>query len=362
MNMFSGSIKEQSPSPSLSPSGLPAAPCHPSPVREGGDTLANEESISCNVISPSLTGEGWQSSEGSFDGERLGERLGKESFGLVLEGGGMRGMFTCGVIDVMMERGIMFDGLVGVSAGAAFGCNYKSHQIGRALRYNQRFAADPRYMGLRSLLTTGNIINARFAYHVVPTSHDIFDGETFRRNPMAFHLVCTDTQTGLPVYKQLNEVNYETLEWIRATASMPGVSRPVLLDGKTLLDGGISDSIPLRYFQEQGYTRNVVVLTQPEGYQKKASRLQDMLLALFARKYPAVRRAMKERPAHYNAQVQYAEAEAAAGRAFIIRPDADLKISRLESRPDRLQAAYDKGRRKAEELLPALHTFLGRRG
>ena len=312
MNIFSGNIEEQSPSPSLSPSGL-------------------------------------------------GESLGRGSFGLVLEGGGMRGMFTCGVIDVFMEHGIVFDGLVGVSAGAAFGCNYKSHQIGRALRYNQRFAADPRYMGLRSLLTTGNIINARFAYHVVPTSHDIFDGETFRRSPMAFHLVCTDTQTGLPVYRQLSEVNYETLEWIRATASMPGVSRPVLLDGKSLLDGGISDSIPLRYFQEQGYTRNVVVLTQPEGYQKKASRLQDMLLALFARKYPAVRRAMKERPAVYNAQVQYAEAEAAAGRAFIIRPEADLKISRLESRPDRLQAAYDKGRRKAEELLPALHTFLGRR-
>lgn len=278
--------------------------------------------------------------------------------GLVLEGGGMRGMYTCGVIDVMMEHGITFDGLVGVSAGAAFGCNYKSRQIGRALRYNQRFASDSRYMGLRSLLTTGNIINAEFAYHVVPTSYDVFDGETFRRNAMAFHLVCTNALTGTPVYHQLDHVDYEALEWIRATASMPGVSRPVILDGMPLLDGGICDSIPLRYFQEQGYRRNVVVLTQPEGYQKAPSRWQDALLAVFARRYPAVRQAMKKRPSLYNAQLSYVEEEAAKGNIFVIRPESPLEISRLESNPRKLQATYDIGRRQALRMLTSLQDFM----
>lgn len=271
----------------------------------------------------------------------------------------MRGMFTCGVIDVMQEHGICFDGLIGVSAGAAFGCNYKSHQIGRALRYNKRFAADPRYMGLRSFLRTGNLINADFAYHVVPIEYDIFDSATFRQDPMHFHLVCTDAAAGTPVYHELKDIDYEALEWIRATASMPGVSQPLVLDGRLLLDGGISDSIPLRYFQQQGYARNVVVLTQPRGYLKRPSRLTDFLLRIFARKYPAIRKAMHERPAMYNAQLSYLAAEEAKGSILLIAPDAPLGISRLESNPQRLQQVYDLGRLKAEQMLPQILRFVG---
>ena len=118
--------------------------------------------------------------------------------GLVLEGGAMRGLFSAGVIDVMMEQGIDFDGLIGVSAGSSFGCNFKSRQPGRVIRYNLRFHNDPRYMGLRSLLTTGDLVGAEFAYHTLPLELDIFDSETFENNPMEFHLVCTDVITGQP--------------------------------------------------------------------------------------------------------------------------------------------------------------------
>ena len=181
--------------------------------------------------------------------------------GLVLEGGGLRALFTAGVTDVMMENRIRFDGLIGVSAGATFGCNYKSEQPGRALRYNINFKDDPRYMSWRSFLKTGDLVGAEFSYHVLPNQLDIFDYETFRRNPMEFHVVCTDAETGEPVYKQLDDMTDEGLDWIRASASMPIVSRPVQLEGRKLLDGGIGNSIPLKHFQEIGYERNIVVLT-----------------------------------------------------------------------------------------------------
>lgn len=277
--------------------------------------------------------------------------------GLVLEGGGMRGMFTVGILDVMLEAGIRYDGIVGVSAGAAFGCNYKSHQAGRALRYNKRFARDKRYMGLGSLVRTGNLVNAEFAYHTVPTQFDRFDCETFAKDETAFHLVCTDVRTGKPVYHQLENVDYEALEWIRATASMPGVSQAVPIGGKLLLDGGISNSIPLQYFQQAGYERNVVVLTQPKGYFKKPSRLTVALLKVFARKYPAIIEAMKRRHEMYNAQLEYIAAEEAASRALLIYPDAPLDISRLESNPDKLQAVYDMGRQKGESMLRQIVDF-----
>lgn len=278
--------------------------------------------------------------------------------GLVLEGGGMRGMFTCGVIDTLMECGVQFDGIIGVSAGAAFGCNYKSHQIGRALRYNKRFAADRRYMGIHSLVTTGNIVNADFAYHTVPTQYDIFDAETFRQDPTAFYLVCTDVHTGKPVYQQLTDVDYTTLEWIRASASMPGVSHPVEIGGQQLLDGGISDSIPLRFFRECGYEKNLVVLTQPTGYRKSRSLLQQGLLRVFARRYPAIRQAMAERAEMYNAQLDYIAQQESEGHAFVIAPREKLCISRLEKDPVELQRVYDQGRELATANLSSILEYL----
>ncbi len=269
----------------------------------------------------------------------------------------MRGLFTAGVMDVMMEAGVKFDGLIGVSAGATFGCNYKSRQPGRVLRYNLRFIGEPRYMSWRSFLKTGDLVGAEFSYHTLPTELDIFDGGTFERNPMAFHVVCTDAETGQPVYKQLERVDYDCLEWIRASASMPIVSRPVCLEGRRLLDGGIVDSIPLRHFQQLGYERNIVVLTQPKGFTKKRTRLMP-LFHLFMRRYPAIIQAMGHRHEMYNAQLDYLQHEEQAGRILLIYPEQTLPIGRTEQNADKIRRVYQMGRLAAEQKLHDIQAFL----
>ena len=277
--------------------------------------------------------------------------------GLVLEGGGMRGLFTAGVMDVMMEHDICFDGIVGVSAGATFGCNYKSHQVGRVLRYNIRFKDDPRYMGLRSLLRTGDLVAAEFSYHTLPNELDVFDVETFNNDPTEFHIVCTDVLTGEPVYHRIDSVNDEELDWIRASASMPIVSRPVSLAGHLLLDGGISDSIPLRYFQEQGFGRNVVILTQPKGFYKKKTKLMP-LFRLFMRRYPAIIRAMSHRHLMYNEELAYLEEQERQGNILLIYPQDTLPIGRTEQNETKMRHVYAMGRQIGATILPLVRAFL----
>ena len=277
--------------------------------------------------------------------------------GLVLEGGGMRGLFSAGVMDVMMEHGIRFDGIVGVSAGATFGCNYKSHQVGRVLRYNVRFKDDPRYMGLRSLLRTGDLVAAEFSYHTLPNELDVFDFDAFNRDPAEFHIVCTDALTGEPVYKQLDVMNDDGLEWIRASASMPLVSRPVNVEGRLLLDGGISDSIPLRYFQGQGFGRNIVILTQPKGFFKKKTKLMP-LFHLFMRRYPAIVQAMSRRHLMYNEELSYLEAQKQEGNILLICPQDTLPIGRTEQDEAKMRRVYAMGREKAEEMIQTIKDFL----
>ncbi len=276
--------------------------------------------------------------------------------GLVLEGGAMRGLFTAGVMDVMMEAGITFDGIIGVSAGSSFGCNYKSHQPGRVLRYNLRYGKDPRYMGLRSLLTTGDLVGAEFAYHTLPLELDIFDIEQFEKDATEFYLVCTDVHTGEPVYYRMDKVNRTSLEWLRASASMPVVTRPVKVDGHEMLDGGISDSIPLKYFQDIGYGRNVVVLTQPRDYMKKPAK--GWLFRLLLRRYPRIAEAMARRHEMYNAQLEYVREEAAKGDTFVIAPSRPLPIGRVEMNPEKMKLVYSMGRETATALLPRLKEFL----
>lgn len=270
--------------------------------------------------------------------------------GLVLEGGAMRGLFSAGVMDVLMERGITFDGIVGVSAGAAFGCNYKSRQAGRALRYNKRFARDKRYCSLQSLLRTGNLFNAEFCYHKVPSAYDVFDNEAFEANPTEFFVVCTDVETGEPVYKQLTKGGDEAYEWIRASASMPLCSRPVPLDGRLLLDGGIADSIPLEFFERMGYKRNVVVLTQPEGYVKRKNRFLPLMRLSGLRKHPRFIEAVARRHEMYNAQLEYVREAERQGRAIVIRPPEPLPIGHISHDPDEMQRVYEMGTRVARSL------------
>ncbi len=276
--------------------------------------------------------------------------------GLVLEGGAMRGLWSAGVTDVMMEHGVEPDGLIGVSAGAAFGCNYKSRQIGRAIRYNTRFAKDARYSGIRSLLRSGNYFNAEFGYHVVPYEYDIFDTQTFEQNPMRFTVVCTDVLTGQAVYHDIDHVDYEELEWLRASASMPLASKVVKVQGHQLLDGGVSDSIPLEYYERQGFNRNVVILTQPKGFVKEPNKLMPVM-RIALRKYPKMLKAIDERHVMYNHELDYVAEAERQGRCLVIRPDGKIPIGHISHNPDEMRHVYEMGRTIGERYIEQIKEF-----
>ena len=276
--------------------------------------------------------------------------------GLVLEGGAMRGLFTAGIIDVMMEAGVEPDGLIGVSAGAAFGCNYKSRQPGRAIRYNTRFAKDARYSGLKSLLTTGDYFNAQFGYHIVPYKYDLFDVETFEQNPMEFIVVCTDVLTGKAIYHKMEHVDYDELEWLRASASMPLASKVVEVAGYKLLDGGVADSIPLAYFESIGYDRNVVILTQPEGYVKHRTKLMP-LMRIGLRRYPEMIQAMDRRYLMYNRELEFVRQAEREGRCLVIRPDEKLPIGHISHDPEEMKRVYQIGREMGDRYIERIKAF-----
>ena len=258
--------------------------------------------------------------------------------GLIMEGGAMRGMFTAGVIDVLMEAGVSFDGAIGVSAGAVFGCNYKSRQIGRVIRYNKAYCQDPRYVSFRSLLKTGDIYGEQFCYHELPDRLDPFDVKTYAENPMNF---------------------YVDIQWMRASASMPALSRFVKLDSYSLSDGGTADSIPVRFFESIGYDRNVVILTQPEGYVKKPNQLLP-LLRILLRKNPALIHALENRHERYNETLAYIREQERSGNLLVIRPEAPLNIGAVERHPEELERVYQIGRKEGEKRLREVKKFLKR--
>lgn len=276
--------------------------------------------------------------------------------GLVLEGGAMRGMFTAGVTDVMMEHGITYDGLVGVSAGAVFGCNYKSKQIGRTIRYNLKYCKDPRYCSVRSLIKTGDLFGTQFCYRDIPNELDPFDLETYQNNPMEFYVVATDVTTGRPVYHECPTGGGEDLDWFRASASMPLAANIVEIDGLKLLDGGISDSIPLK-FAETRYEKNVVVLTQPMGFVKERNKALPVMRRVF-KQNPRLIEVMARRHDNYNEATAYIREQERRGKVFVIRPEAPLDINRVEHDPEKIQRAYDHGRAVAEKRMAALKEFL----
>ena len=269
----------------------------------------------------------------------------------------MRGMFTAGVMDVMMEAGVTFDGVIGVSAGACFGCNYKSGQIGRVLRYNLRFCGDKHYSGLRVLIMEGNLYSTDFCYREVPLIHDPFDFEAYGKSPMEFWVVCTDLQTGRPHYHRYEGLHDHGFDWIRASASMPLVSRIVEIDGLKLLDGGISDSVPVEFFESIGYDRNVVVLTQPKEYRKTENRLIP-LMKLKYRDYPKMVETMARRHIDYNRTLDRIAEREERGELLVIRPEAPLDIGKTENDPARLRAVYEQGRQAAQKRLADIQRFL----
>ncbi len=277
--------------------------------------------------------------------------------GLIMEGGAMRGMFTCGVIDVLMENNIDFDGAAGISAGAAFGCNFKSKQIGRAIRYNKKYSKDPRFCSFSSLMKTGDLYGADFCYHEIPEKLDPFDQKTFEKNPLEFYIGATNVVTGKCVYHKCMKGKGTDIKWMQASASMPIVSKPVKVSGYTLLDGGITDSVPFKHMEDLGYNRNLIILTQPEGYRKKKGK-SVALLKVALRKYPKVAEALAKRPDMYNHQMEEIKKREIEGTSFVIRPSKALGISRTESDPKELERVYQEGRKEAEKTLEDLKRFL----
>lgn len=277
--------------------------------------------------------------------------------GLVLEGGAMRGLFTAGVIDVLMENKINFDVAIGVSAGAVFGVNLKSKQIGRVLRYNLRFAGKPYYASWKSWRRSGNLYAANFCYHILPDKLDIFDKETFMANPMRFWCVATDAATGEPVYHELHDAGYVDLEWIRASSSIPFFAHPVAIGGHYYFDGGVSDSIPYDFLIKNGVSKRVVITTQPKEYRKKQSKLYP-IEKIVLREYPAVLKKLATRAEDYNAVLDKMEEDENQGNAFIIRPPYPLEIGTVEQNKEEIKRVYEIGRKKAEEILPDLVEYL----
>ena len=275
--------------------------------------------------------------------------------GLILEGGAMRGMYTAGVLDRMMEAGIRFDGIMGVSAGALFGVNYLSGQKGRAIRYNKRFNQDKDYLGLRPLLKEGNIVSTEYAYFRVPRQLDVFANEAFKKADTDFYAVVTNLKNGQPEYKKVEDV-FAQMDTLRASGSMPFVSKPVEIDGQLYMDGGVSDSIPFKAMKEMGYDRLLVVLTRDLSYRKKP--MSPALISAFYYKYPEFARQLKERHSVYNKSVRLLTRMEKKGEIYCIRPSKPLSIGRLETDPDKLQQVYDLGYEDALKEMESVRQYL----
>ncbi len=277
--------------------------------------------------------------------------------GLIMEGGAMRGMFTAGVLDVLMENGLVTDGAIGVSAGAVFGCNYKSHQIGRVIRYNTEYCNDKRYASFKNLVKTGNLYSEQFCYHEVPEKLDPFNEAAFAASPMDFFVVCTDVKTGEPIYHKCRKGDAEDVLWMEASASMPLAAKIVKIGHYGLLDGGVADSIPVRFFESIGYKRNLIILTQPKGYTKKKNKFLPAIRARYFR-YPAFVEAVADRHERYNETLSYISMLEQAGKDYVIRPPIPLEIGAMERDPAQLRRVYETGRAVAQIQVEKIRDFL----
>lgn len=275
--------------------------------------------------------------------------------GLVLEGGGMRGIYVAGVLDVFMEQGVTFDGVIGTSAGAIHGCSYLSNQKGRSIRYYRNYCSDPRFMSFRSWLTTGDVVGVDFCYHELPDKLDVYDFEAFLRCGVPFYAVCTNVETGMPEYLKISDMKLQ-IDYLRASASLPFFSRIVEIGTKKYLDGGCTDSVPIQAFRDMGFKRNVVVLTQPQDYIKKP--MSAIGPKLFYRRYPAFAQALCNRHAAYNQTSKRIGELERSGEIFVIRPEKALDIGRLEKDPINVQRVYDIGRTDAQKGMQKLLDWL----
>lgn len=275
--------------------------------------------------------------------------------GLVLEGGAMRGMYTTAILDCFLDKKIKVDGIIGVSAGALFGVNYCSKQKGRALRYNKKYARDSRYMSIKSFLTTGNIINTKFAYHEVPFKLDPFDEETYSKSQTDFYAVITNVNTGKPEYKKIINVSVQ-IDELRASGSMPFVSKMVKLGENYYLDGALGDSIPVLKMKEMGYEKIILVLTRPLNYRKKKN--NQLLPQIIYHKYPNLIKAINTRYIKYNETLDIIIDMENKKEIFVFRPSKELNLSRIEKNPEKLQEMYDLGTKDFNDNYDNLKKYL----
>ena len=275
---------------------------------------------------------------------------------LVLEGGAMRGIYTAGVLDILMQNNIKFDAIIGVSAGALFGINYKSNQKGRAYRYNMKYINDKEYIGLYSYLTTGNIMNKSFCFDKLVNELDKFDYQAFKNNKTKFYVVVTNLLTGTPEYQELTDLNDQNqMEYLRASGSMQYVSKPVKINNNYYLDGATGDSIPIKYMEKLGFNKIIVVGTRPEGYQKQ---YKPQPSKIFYKKYPKFIKALSNRPSMYNKTIKYIEKKANNHEIIFIRPSQDLKVKRIEKNKKKLSSLYTLGQNDTKEIISTINKYL----
>ena len=266
---------------------------------------------------------------------------------LVLEGGGMRGVFTCGVLDNLMDKGIRFPYTIGVSAGACNGLSYMSKQRGRGKFSNIDLLEKYRYIGFKHLITKGNIMDFELLFHTFPTEIIPYDYATFAATKERFEMVATDITTGETAYLEEYNDPKRIIDIVKASSSLPYVCPIVEVDGRRMLDGGISDSIPIGRASSQGFPNSVVVLTRNIGYRKEGTSHTPRLRY---RRYPALRQALGMRNTIYNQQIEEVEAREARGEIVVIRPERPIEVARMERDTRKLIALYDEGYACAAEV------------
>lgn len=276
--------------------------------------------------------------------------------GLVLEGGGMKGVYSSGVLDFFLDKDIEFSSCYGVSAGACSLCSFLSKQRGRAYDITVDYLDDKNYCSVYSLLKTGDLFGAEMCYYRIPDELSPYDHETFYRYKGNFYSVVTNIETGEAEYIPIKDLKKD-IEAIRASASLPLVSRNVPWEGKLFLDGGISDSIPVKRSMEDGNLKNVVIMTKEIGYRRAPSSTAK-LMKLRYKKYPKVYELMRDRHLSYNVTLDFIEEQAALGNTFVIRPKNKSNVGRIEKDKGKLRALYEEGYRDAESCYEELKVFL----
>ena len=276
--------------------------------------------------------------------------------GLVVEGGGMRGVYTAGVLDYFMEKNLYFDDCYGVSAGACHISSYVSKQIGRSMKVTLDYINDKRYCSINSLIKTGDMFGVEMLYDLIPNKLELYDYDTFNKFKGNFYSVVTNCKTGKAEYIKIKDMKKDIIA-VRASSSLPLLSRIVEINGKEYLDGGITDSIPIKKSIKDGHKKNVVILTRDKTYRKSKPKFLSFFKLKY-KKYPNLVKAIENRYKMYNETLDFLEEEKAKNEVFIIQPKLPVKISRIEKDKDKLKALYNQGYEDAKEIYEDLMKFL----